>query len=249
MPQCRIGSSVVTVDSPSDCNAAGGTLVGNDGGAGGAGRGGGICFVRNVLTRAIGGLILDVGSSDAVSADTIEILNILSKSGKLKSGKKTIKLTPRLRRNLATRASMCILNLATTYQTMLDFRDKLLLTTERGRELKANYDRYLNQIYDVACQSNRLVSDSATTWLSVYPFVKEMVRIADAAEGRNSKSTPKLVSQSYRRCEDLIRRFRDGSNDDGFRELLGELAKELKGYEGLTATQAVDRLRKSTTHS
>jgi len=141
------------------------------------------------------------------------------------------------------RAGKTILTLASTYPTTLEFRDGLLATTRRGRQWKRYYDRHLGEIFHVAHKDLELMNASATTWLALYPFTRAMVR---AASGR---AAAKIVftKRDHKTCVGLIRRFRKGSEDARFRKVLTELERELAGYAGLTAEEAVARLRKSPT--
>jgi hypothetical protein len=246
VPLCQFPTGgVVTVDNPGDCIQAGGQLVDSGGGA----VGGSFCFVRNVLTRALAASIVDIGASDAIRAEVVETLTIPPARKKSKRTHKgaLVSLTAATRRKLTGQTAQSILTLAETYRTTIDFRDELLLTTPRGRQLKAHYDKYLGEIYNVAYQSKRLVFDSAMTWLAVYPFTAGMVAVADRREGGKAKSGPKLSPPAFKRCLTLMRRYREGSKDEGFRKLLGELEQEFAGYEGLNSEQAVARLRESPT--
>ena len=241
MVYCDLGREVKIVKTTTECDALGGIVVDDPYAKQPMG-----CFVRNVLTRILGGLILDIGSADGIHPEFVNKLDIppSSKNKKKKAAdrKDVLSLTPARRKSLAARVTRSILNLAATYQTALSFRDQLLLTTPRGRQLKTYYDKYLNEIYVVANQDQELFYDSALAWLGVYDFVRGMVAVATAPTGSQTKSGPKLAGTAYRKSMGLMARFRKGSRDEGFRKLLEELETELAEYEGLSPEQAVVKL-------
>jgi hypothetical protein len=244
--QCKIGEHVTTVDSEEDCRASFGTPVGADAGTGGGGGftifGIKVCFVRNVLTRSLGDMILDIGASDSIAGDVpVDLLARGKVAGKGRS--KPIALSPARKRRYATALSKNILTLAATYQSTIDFRDHILLATARGKQLKAHYDAHLPAIYAAAGGRSSLLRESAQTWMALHPFVARMVEAAGASSSKRKRTEPRLTSQNVKRCVKLIRSFQAASEDRGFQSLLGELEAELSGYSGLTASQALQRLR------
>src|SRR5581483_2996852 len=163
MPLCKIGSGPpVQVDSNEDCRAAGGRPVtSGDGGTGGSGNGG-VCFVRNVLTRALGGVMLDIGTASAIQASMIQYLEIPPKAAASKKAGKTefLELTPRRRQDLSARVAASIIRLGATYETMLEFVSELMQGTQRGQALMVDYNRYRDEAYALASRDMRLLYDS-----------------------------------------------------------------------------------------
>jgi hypothetical protein len=237
---CRIDGQTMPMPNRRQCEAAGGTVIAppdkdkkHD------------CFVRNVFTRTLGGTVLDIGWAGAVGQGIVDALEIPSRRRRRAGSRPSIvQLTPAKRRALTARAASAILTLARTYPTTHDFRDRLLLTTPRGRQWNRYYDRYLPEIFHVADRDLELMNASATAWLALYPFVRAMVRAASAKRpSAGGKVT--FTRRQHKACVNLIQRFRKGSKDRSFRAVLGELQRELAGYVGLSAEQAVAKLRKS----
>jgi hypothetical protein len=204
------------------------------------------CFVRNVFSRVLGSAIVDLGSSTGVTRGVIESLTIRRREGPGLSPKRSltvVKLTSTRRRAAAGRAAASILTLAGTYQTTLNFRDRVLLTSPRGRHFKALYDRHLEEIFYVASDDLRLMHAAAMTWLACYPFA---IAVVAAADGRPARRARRLVltARMHQRCVDLVRRFRSASTDVRFRRALREVETELRGYRGLDPAQALERLRR-----
>jgi hypothetical protein len=251
MPWCSIGDSPpFLVDSKSDCTAANGKIVSAPGGAdtpgADAGTGAGDtsakdCFVRNVLTRGLGELILDLGFADEITPQLAANVDIPREAKPRKAGgRRTLTLSATLRMRLATRAMRSILKLAPTYQTGLDFRRYVDMETPRGRQLLDDYERYLPEIYRIARNDFTLLNDLGAAWLEVHSFVKAMVTVK--VRGADAPATAKrraLSNRSYQKGRDLFRRFGEAAEDDGFRALTRELDAELVGYRGLNAEQAI----------
>lgn len=254
MPWCRIGGTVVQVDSAEDCRGSGGTSVPGPVDAGGADAGtkkgpvDGICFIRSVLTRGLGELILDMGVTEQISVQLVRNVDIPRQpapQGRAARGR-FFTMTPTRRVRLANRVLRSILKLAATYQTGLEFRVSVFLATPRGRQILEYYHRDLPEIYEIARNDYTLLNDLASAWLQVYPFVTAMVSVATAADGGPQEARRhSLSAESYEQGQDLIRRFGEASSDHGFRSLTRELAAELGEYRGLDAEQAVAKLRSS----
>jgi hypothetical protein len=243
MPQCRLPSGeVISVGSCAECDKQ------YNGGCFSDSTPGTIqfnipCFVRNVLIRTLADALLDVGSTDTISVTAVEALAMSGERPDKQSGEAALRpLTPALREELAREITGGIMQLAATYRTTVDFRDHVLLPSPRGRELKEHYDRQLAEIYHVAARDLHLVHDAAATWLAVHPFVAAMVDLARDG-GTIEAAGPVLSAEQYRRCTALFRRFRQGSDDAAFREVLTEIEREFEGYEGLTAQDALEKLR------
>lgn len=201
------------------------------------------CFVRNVLTGGLADLLLNVEASDAVSGDFAASLKIPWNRRAPKAGR-VVKLTPGSRRRLIATAMRSMATLAKTYRTTLQFRDGLLSNTPRGKQYKRYYAKHLGEITRVASQDEWLMNRAGTTWLAVYPFVKAVVAEGARRKGAAGRGGSIRFSRSdHKRCVDLITRFRDASKDPTFKSVLREVDKDLAKYAGLSATEAVDRLR------
>jgi hypothetical protein len=252
MPWCKIGNSVTFVDSAADCQAmAGGIVPGPvDAGAGDAGTDSGKgkgCFVRNVMSRAFGELILDLGVTEKVSpqlAANVDLPREPVKRGPSKAGALT--LTKALRLRLTTRVMHSMLKLAATYKTGLECRVHIFLQTPRGRHLLDQYDHHLPEIYPIASSDYTLLNDLATAWLKVVPFIEAMVSVATQGEAAPLKARHhKLPKGSSDDAQDLVRRFGERSQSSTLKALTLELATELDEYRGLDAENALSKLRGS----
>jgi hypothetical protein len=251
MPWCKIGNSVTFVDSAADCRAmAGGIVPGpvDAGGDGGTVVNGGSCFIRNVLTRGFGELILDLGVAETVTPQltaNVDLPREPVKKGPSKAAT-VLTLTNALRVRLATRVMQSILKLAATYKTGLEFRVKIFRKTPRGRHLLDQYHRYLPEIYKIARDDYTLLNDLASAWLEVDPFIAAMVSVAGKAEAAPAKAKHhKLSKRSSDAAQDLVGRFGEASESAGLRALTEELASELAEYRGLDAEHALSKLRAS----
>jgi hypothetical protein len=203
-------------------------------------------FVRHVFARVLGSAIVDLGSFEAVTRGVIECLTIRKREGPSLSRKRSltvVKLTPARRRALAWRAAASILTLARTYQTLRDFRDRVLLTTPRGRDFKTLYERHVADIYDVAKDDLLLMHAAAMTWLAGHPFAVAMIAASDRRPARRGRRVV-LTARMHQRCVNLVRGFRNAATDVRFRRALREVETELRGYRGLDPAQAMERLRR-----
>jgi hypothetical protein len=247
MPWCKVGSGApVVVDSKQDCDALRGDIVPGPGDAGtGSGGNGGSCFIRNVLTRGLGELMLDLGVGEQVSvrlARNAEIPREAGEETRTTEGK-LLDLSPALRLGLCTFVMRSIMKLAPTYRTGLDFRLRIFLETPRGRELVDDYEHYLPEIYRIARNDYTLLNDLASAWLDVHPFIAAMVALrAGAGKEKPDVKRHTLSERSYEQGQDLIRRFGAATEDKNFRALTEELSGELKEYRGLNAEQALAKV-------
>jgi hypothetical protein len=252
MPQCRLpDGTVIFVSSCQECDKTyNGSCFGDTSEPGTV-----VftlpCFVRNVLVRTLADALLDAGSCGAVTAEAIHYLSIGREHEVKPSGDSRQPLTSALRENLARNIAGGIMQLAATYYTTVEFRDRILLASRRGRELKAHYDQHLGEIYHVTALNLDLLHEAATVWLSVHPFVASMVRLT---RGEREEKDPQdgaayLSAEQYDRCKTLIRRFRDASKDHEFRRILEEIEGEFEGYSGLTAAESLDQLRSGSARS
>jgi hypothetical protein len=244
---CVIAGRSAVADSAADCRAAGGQVgTPHDAGTGGAGKKESLwCFVRNVLTRGLGELILDIGYADAITPLVAANADIPreAKPKKAAAGRAVLTLSPTLRVRLATRAMHSILRLAPTYQVGLDFRMHVHNDTPRGRQLLDYYEHYLPEIYAIARSDYTLLNDLGAAWLEVVPFVKAMVMVKiRGAEAPSAAKRRALSNRSYLKGRDLIRRFGEASENEGFRAILQELDAELVEYRGLDAEKAIAKL-------
>ncbi|MGW0811567.1 hypothetical protein [Nonomuraea sp. NPDC002799] len=201
------------------------------------------CFVRNVLVRVFSDMLLDVGSCDGLSPQVMDLLGLAGRGGSEADGDFD-RLTPDLREEAAGKITAKILQLAATYPITLEFRDRVLLTCDKGRRLKEYYDRYLGHLYHAAALDLGLVAEAAATWLEVYPFAEAVVKVSTGSADDEDAQTV-LSSEQHERCHDLFRRFRDSGDDSDFREIMDVIQEEFAGYEGLSASEALDRLRTS----
>lgn len=250
MPWCKIGAHPPQlVDNCNEC--VGGTCPasppgGGDEGTGGGG-GGGSCFIRNVLTRALGELVLDLGMADQVTPTLVSNAVVPRQPAPRPPRRGLLSVTPALRARVAGRVMRSILNLAATYPTGLEFRVMVFMETPRGRQILDYYERYLPEIYEIARNNYTLLNDLASAWLQVHSFVQAMVRVATAKDGGSQRARRhRLSAQSYEQGQDLIRRFTDASKDEGFRRMTRELGQELAEYRELDAEHAIAKLRAST---
>jgi hypothetical protein len=252
MPWCKVGNTVTLVDSAADCRAMSGGIVPGPTGAGGDG---GVnpdkpkdnCFVRNVMTRCLGDLVLDLGATKKVSAKIVSNIDIpRTAAAKGRSpAKRVIALTATSRLRLATRVTRSILKLAATYKTGLDYR-LIFLQTPRGRHLIDQYEHFLPEIYEIARNDYTLLNDLASAWLEVHPFIAAMVTAATSEPSGRSKAKHKLSARSSDAAQDLVHRFGKATENKALKALTVELAAELDEYRGLNAEQALAKVRSSS---
>jgi hypothetical protein len=244
---CKIGTHVTQVDSTTDCTNAGGTQV--PGQPTTEKELEVKCFVRDVLTRCLGNALLDIGWADSIAAGLERRLvfrnGMRSTLAQRSSG--FVKLTPAVRSRLALVISRSIFALAKTYPAGLEFREKLLRGTPRGRVWDDRYNKYLRYAYRAADSDLHLLRLWAAGWLATYPFVKGMVVAATSGKNPNRRNAAltrlKYTAATFRKGVAVIDRLRAASKNEAFRELLDELQGEWKDYVGLTAEQAVAKLK------
>ena len=254
MPWCKVGNTVTLVDSADDCRAMSGGVVpgpagaGGDGGAGDPDKKKDNCFVRNVMTRGLGDLILDLGATEKVSskiASNVDIPRTAAAKGR-SPAKRVIALTATSRLRLATRVTRSILKLAATYKTGLDYR-LIFLQIPRGRHLIDQYEHFLPEIYEIARNDYTLLNDLASAWLEVHPFIAAMVTAATSEpSGRSKAKHYKLSARSSDDAQELMHRFGKATENRALKALTVELAAELDEYRGLNAEQALAKVRSSS---
>lgn len=243
MPSCRLpDGSVIGVGSCQECDLSFNGACMDDPVFGPGGLVLKACFVRNVLLRSHADALLDIGSADSVSARAISYLAIGDKRTKEPPTAEVQRLTPKLRRDLARQITGGMLQLATTYRTTVNFRDIVLMSTPRGRQLREHYERNLGEMYQVATQNLQLVQQASTTWLAVHPYVAAMVKLTQEMAGPKDKNLT-LSAEQFQACKALLASFRDASQDLTFKHVLANLDHELDTYRGLNAAAALVQLR------
>ena len=98
------------------------------------------CFIRNVLTRTLANVLVDIGSTSEITTLAVSHVDITASPPKNMSPGELQPLTPELRADLAQRITGGILKLATTYRDTTAFRDIVLRSCPRGIELERHYD-------------------------------------------------------------------------------------------------------------
>jgi hypothetical protein len=139
-----------------------------------------------------------------------------------------------------------ILDLGKTYQSQIDFRDKVLASSPLGRAMITLYYKYNPVLLSVAMTHYELLGEAMKTWMSVLSFVEAAVAMA---EGRReavprARARLKFTRDQYRRIVSLMDRFRAESDDRNFHRAMNKVKTELAGYVGLTPAEAVERLQR-----
>jgi hypothetical protein len=128
------------------------------------------------------------------------------------------------------------------HKVAIDFRDKLLATTQLGKRFVRHYEKNQSELLSVARKDRKLFEDCVNAWVAVAPFVNDM--LAPRAGGnKNSKDIDRFSKEDHAVWVGLIGRFRSGSKSKTFLKVLDELEPELGRYVGLSAAEAVQRLR------
>jgi hypothetical protein len=205
------------------------------------------CFVRNVLTRYLAELVLDVGTptTTGIVASIPEVLLAglpsvsefqESESSEAQPGvEPVVPLTDGRRQAIAEGAGARILELAATYQTQVDFKSYVLEGTELGDQVVELYHRYLPSIWEVARSRFDLFERSRELWLRTHPLVAEVVALAradqDAAPAPHAELRY-LSSEDVDELTSIGMQFVDNTDDESFRNVVRtglELAREFVG--------------------
>jgi hypothetical protein len=217
------------------------------------------CFVRNVLTRALAELILDVGAptTRGVATGIVETLlrdlparqEFAGKPRAFAAGVPDVyELNESRRRSLAHTAADKIIELASTYNTQVAFRNRVLLKTPRGKQLARLYMVSLPAIWEVARRRYDLIESSRQLWLELHPLVATIVRLADDRAGldqtrHGSKPVLRITDRHFQAIAAVAAEFRKETKSRKFQRAIDDVMRELKRYVGLTAEEALGRLR------
>jgi hypothetical protein len=206
--------------------------------------------VRNVLTRGLAELILDAGDphfAGIAASIPRKLLDGLEAMAEFAGGTRPLgergadayEWTAARRRSFASGITERILQLSSTYQAQVAFRDRVLDGTEHGRELVARYERHLPAIWSAVRDDPGLIGSCLELWLEIHPFVAAVVGAADGAQPAAARFEPAQGD----RIRELARTFLDASDDEEFQRVVRAVVEELDGYVGLDAGQALDRFR------
>ena len=73
------------------------------------------------------------------------------------------------------------------HKVAIDFRDKLLATTQLGKRFVRHYEKNQSELLSVARKDRKLFEDCVNAWVAVAPFVNDMSAPPAAAETRRAK--------------------------------------------------------------
>jgi hypothetical protein len=136
-----------------------------------------------------------------------------------------------------------ILELASTYQAQIDFRNRVLRNTPLGERVIGLYEESLPDIWEVARRRYDLVDWSRKMLLKYRPLVVEIVRLAESSDDAAGEPGPqRLSSEDYAEVEAAANEFRRETASEGFRRAIDDVLAELRGFVGLNAVEVLDRL-------
>jgi hypothetical protein len=134
-----------------------------------------------------------------------------------------------------------------THQVATDFRDEMLATTPIGKRFVRHFETNQGELLGFVRKDPKLVLDCVNAWVSVAPFVSNMLAARASAGGsKNGKETVRFSKEDHACWVGLIGRFRAGSKSKKFHKVLDELEPELARYVGLGAAEAVEKLRSTS---
>lgn len=134
-----------------------------------------------------------------------------------------------------------------TIPAALAFRDHVLATTSRGKELVDRYYANQDELRRIVESDPDLVSLFAETWVAAQPFVTSLIRSASegaTASASGAADEPRLSGELHGRVRRVIAGFRRQTKDEGLRGTLGELERDLNDYLDVTPREAMDRFRR-----
>jgi hypothetical protein len=137
-----------------------------------------------------------------------------------------------------------ILNLGTTYQAQLDFRDKVLNTSPAGKRFVKLYYGINPAMLAVAAANFALLGKAIDTWYTISPFVAAVVRTASDADAGASLNRVRFTKTSHRKVISLFGDLRTHSQDKALKRALDEVERELNRYVGLTPSAALAMLQR-----
>lgn len=159
---------------------------------------GGICFVRDVLTRSLGETILELG---------------------------------------------------TTYKIALEFRDKILAPTHRGKYFLDHYYANLDQTLQAVRDNYVLIGNFIEVWLTLLPWVIGMLEAKSDGEWKGKDQYVNRVRFSkelHKRCASFLIAFKKSAPNEQYASLLDEVKAEIDLYRGKTPHEALKILSRDT---
>jgi hypothetical protein len=218
------------------------------------------CFVRNVFTRYLAELILDVGtpSTTGIVGSIPEVLlaGLPSISAfedaqgeeSRPRGDAVVQLTDERRLAVAQGAGERILELAATYQTQVDFRTSVLEGTQLGDQLVELYHRFLPSIWEVARSRFDLFERCRALWMRTHPFVAEVVALARSADDSTATSRDDLRRLSSEDFDELARiaaEFSDDTEDAEFRAVIRASVELIRQFVGMSSLEILEFVQRS----
>lgn len=142
-----------------------------------------------------------------------------------------------------------ILELGTTYNAQVAFRDTVLNISPIGRRFVKLYYRINPKMLDVARRNPTLLGEAIHAWFIIAPFVQAVVMAASTSDTktRSAKQRPiRFTRAMHGRVVRLLRSIRNEGEDKALRRDLIKVEAELRRYVGLTPEEALEKLNRGS---
>ncbi|MDP2816556.1 MAG: hypothetical protein Q8O19_07750 [Rectinemataceae bacterium] len=140
-----------------------------------------------------------------------------------------------------------ILELGTTYNLAVDFRDQVLAPTPIGKRFLSHYYSSLDMTFAAVREDYSLIGTFIDTWFVLLPLVKGILEANGAGNWHGKDeyaSHVRFTEALHKRVIDLIDGFRNNAPNRKYVGLLDELVTEIDRYVGLTPYEALEVLRR-----
>ena len=141
-----------------------------------------------------------------------------------------------------------ILDLGTTYQSQIAFRDLVLNTSQIGRRFVKLYYRINPKMLNAARRNPTLLGQAIHTWFIIAPFVQAVVAASDSEtkERRPGQRPIRFTRATHQRLIRLLRAIGNEGKDKTLRRDLKEVEAELRRYVGQTSEEVLRTLNRGS---
>jgi uncharacterized protein YjiS (DUF1127 family) len=140
-----------------------------------------------------------------------------------------------------------ILQLGTTYDSQVAFRDRVLTSSALGRRFVTLYYRHNPDAREVVGVNPTLLGQAVHAWFVISPFIRMIVAAAsDNREAGKDTKGHRFTRTMHERVVALLRALRAATEKKAFRRALVEVETELRRYVGLTPSEALATIRRGS---
>jgi hypothetical protein len=139
-----------------------------------------------------------------------------------------------------------ILDLGTTYDAQIAFRDDVLNGSPIGRRFVRLYYRHNPSALKLVAANPTLLGQAIHTWFIIAPFVGAVVAASSSNGGGRAgqNSRMRFNRAIHGRVVRLLRALRAESGNPGLKRALLDVEAELRHYVGLTPEEALATIKR-----